>query len=466
MSGFYDSKRRNVNALPASRKTIGTRFLLYTRRNPTVPDTFLWNSEPDSLRDTHFDPERLTKFYIHGFMQVGKFPDYPIVRMNDELLKVGDFNVFAVDWSKASLYDYIQASANTRIVGLEVASLIEKLRLAFGVAPESMHVYGHSLGSHIGGYAGEKLQGRLGRITGLDPAEPFFQGMPTHVRLDEGDALYVDAVHTDGSRFAMSFEGLGMIDPVGKVDIYPNGGARQPGCDSDIRTISFKHGAWQGIRETVACKHERAIQLMTASLELETNPDPDLCRLVGFACPSFEEFLRGSCSECGEDGSQCAVLGTATVPSGNPAKFYLKTTDTAPYCLYHYNIRVILATLARTMNGRIFLDVKGEEGHATLNLSLSEEEYKSDDQMTYLTTTREKIGSPVACSLSFTSSSSHSQTLSVLRVEVFLMNVLKNVRSKKAATVSFCPNSTEQEPVGRTIPLSLCKPTDDVKWMR
>ncbi|KAM7287450.1 pancreatic lipase-related protein 2-like [Ixodes scapularis] len=213
--------------------------------------------------------------------------------MKDELLKVGDFNVFAVDWSKASLYDYIQASANTRIVGLEVASLIEKLRLAFGVAPESMHVYGHSLGSHIGGYAGEKLQGRLGRITGLDPAEPFFQGMPTHVRLDEGDALYVDAVHTDGSRFAMSFE---------------------------------------GIRETVACKHERAIQLMTASLELETNPDPDLCRLVGFACPSFEEFLRGSCSECGEDGSQCAVLGTATVPSGNPAKFYLKTADTAPYC--------------------------------------------------------------------------------------------------------------------------------------
>ncbi|KAM7287449.1 pancreatic lipase-related protein 2-like [Ixodes scapularis] len=387
MSGFYDSKRRNVNALPASRKTIGTRFLLYTRRNPTVPDTFLWNSEPDSLRDTHFDPERLTKFYIHGFMQVGKFPDYPIVRMKDELLKVGDFNVFAVDWSKASLYDYIQASANTRIVGLEVASLIEKLRLVFGAAPESMHVYGHSLGSHIGGYAGEKLQGRLGRITGL-----------------------------------------GMIDPVGKVDIYPNGGARQPGCDSDIRTISFKHGAWQGIRETVACKHERAIQLMTASLELETNPDPDLCRLVGFACPSFEEFLRGSCSECGEDGSQCAVLGTAVVPSGNPAKFYLKTADTAPYCLYHYNIRVILATLARTMNGRIFLDVKGEEGHVTLNLSLSEEEYKSDDQMTYLTTTREKIGSPVACSLSFTSSSSHSQTLSVLRVEVFLMNVLKNIQ--------------------------------------
>ncbi|EEC02683.1 hypothetical protein IscW_ISCW002514 [Ixodes scapularis] len=80
------------------------------------------------------------------------------------------------------------------------------------------------------------------------------------------------------------------------------------------------------------------------------------------------------------------------------------------------------------MRGRVSMDLKGEEGHVTLNLSLSEEEYKSDDQMTYLTTTRERIGSPVACSLRFTSSSSHSQALSVLRVEVFLMNVLKRMR--------------------------------------
>ncbi|KAG0412493.1 hypothetical protein HPB47_010384 [Ixodes persulcatus] len=133
-----------------------------------------------------------------------------------------------------------------------------------------------------------------------------------------------------------------MIDPVGKVDIYPNGGVQQPGCEAAIRTISFEHGVWQGLREAFVCKHERAIQLMTASLELERDPDPDLCRLVGLACPSFEEFLRGSCSDCGEDGSQCAVLGTVTVPSGNPAKFYLKTADTAPYC----RLRIVLPTPA------------------------------------------------------------------------------------------------------------------------
>jgi len=39
------------------------------------------------------------------------------------------------------------------------------------------------LGSHIAGYAGERVDG-LGRITALDPAEPYFQMMPNTVRLD------------------------------------------------------------------------------------------------------------------------------------------------------------------------------------------------------------------------------------------------------------------------------------------
>ena len=40
---------------------------------------------------------------------------------------------------------------------------------------------------------------QLGRITGLDPAEPHFEHTHRKVRLDETDAFYVDVIHTDAN---------------------------------------------------------------------------------------------------------------------------------------------------------------------------------------------------------------------------------------------------------------------------
>jgi len=55
----------------------------------------------------------------------------------------------------------------------------------------------------------------LGRITGLDPAEPYFQGTPPIVRLDPTDAKFVDVIHTDGAsifllgKFGVIYGGVG-----------------------------------------------------------------------------------------------------------------------------------------------------------------------------------------------------------------------------------------------------------------
>jgi hypothetical protein len=49
--------------------------------------------------------------------------------MKDEFLKADDFNVILVDWGGGSSFPYTQATANTRLVGAEIAKLISVLQV-------------------------------------------------------------------------------------------------------------------------------------------------------------------------------------------------------------------------------------------------------------------------------------------------------------------------------------------------
>ena len=52
-------------------------------------------------------------------------------------------------------------------------------------------------------------------LLGLDPAEPYFQYTDPLVRLDPGDADFVDVIHTDGASIISG--GFGMNQSVGVV---------------------------------------------------------------------------------------------------------------------------------------------------------------------------------------------------------------------------------------------------------
>lgn len=85
-----------------------------------------------------------TKIIIHGFLDHGY--NKHITDTKDALLRVGDYNVIIVDWSKGNGFPYTQATANTQMVGALTARLVNSLIQRYSIKADKFHIIGHSLG--------------------------------------------------------------------------------------------------------------------------------------------------------------------------------------------------------------------------------------------------------------------------------------------------------------------------------
>ncbi|KAK4876324.1 hypothetical protein RN001_012746 [Aquatica leii] len=345
---WYHLIHRPINVFPLPRSVINTRFILYTRAYASEGEVI--NAHNDTIQKSNLDVKNKIRFIIHGFI------DTPlsnwVSEMKDELLKAEEQNVIVVDWAGGSLPLYTQATANTRLVGLELGYFINYLIKNHDVHPSDVHIIGHSLGAHTAGYAGSMVPG-LGRITGLDPAEPYFQGMSSHVRLDPTDAKFVDVIHTDGK--SIFFLAYGMSQPCGHIDFYPNNGKEQPGCDITqtplIPLTLIREGLEEASRVLVACNHVRAIKLFINSINSK-------CPYIARQCTSYEEFLEGRCFACRSNSKDCALMGyhadinlgldneiapANRIIDGLGTKYFTLTGKKMPFCHRLYRITVQLA---------------------------------------------------------------------------------------------------------------------------
>ncbi|CAG5121725.1 unnamed protein product [Candidula unifasciata] len=328
----FTSSQRPISVLPQSTDKIRTTYILYTRERRPEPQTLDARNPENILKVWPSFSSRPTKWIIHGFFQTVRTWSW-MKELAEELLKFGDYNVIVVDWSGGNQFPYTQASANTRIVGAQIALLVNHLIEAkVLLTADDVHIIGHSLGAHIAGYAGERITG-LGRISGLDPAGPYFRDTDPRVRLDETDAKFVDAMHTDVEQ---GFEiGLGTPTPSGHADFFPNGGNDQPGCGGTLVSEILKSGLVKGVADSVFCSHMRAVEFFNESIN---SP----CPFLAFPCASEEDFEAGLCQSCGVVA--CSRMGFHAdkykPPPGQKVIYYLKTGAQAPFCLYHYTVTV------------------------------------------------------------------------------------------------------------------------------
>ncbi len=155
-----------------------------------------------------------------------------------------------MDWTKGALLpNYVRAAVNTRLVGKQLALLLQHLNL-LGTPPALFHLIGFSLGAHVGGYAGSEIA-NLSRITGLDPAGPLYESYDKKVRLDQTDALFVDVIHSNGDSLIMG--GLGSWEPMGNRTPPPPTSAllTPPSLSRSRRLLPERRSSPEGLFESL-----------------------------------------------------------------------------------------------------------------------------------------------------------------------------------------------------------------------
>ncbi|XP_046613872.1 pancreatic triacylglycerol lipase-like [Neodiprion virginianus] len=316
---------------------LNVKFYLSSRRQRHRVEVLV--GRQFGLEWTDFQINRRTVLIVHGFLSHGN--EMWIKTMEDAFLLWGDVNVIVVDWSAGgNSWNYYKAVVNTRIVGDKITRFLGQIvntTLASGnIHPSQwgpLHLVGHSLGAHICGFVCHNFNPvqknwLIQRVTGLDPAQPCFTTKDPAMKLDRTDAPFVDIIHTNGR--LLSHLGLGLPTPIGHVDFYPNGGMKQPGCDSMMGSsfFNFLPISNSKIQETI-CSHGRSYAYLIESLfSAVTNNCTFWAHPWDMTYRGALKVLRQTCGP-----NNCTEMGIRAEDYSQRGIFYVATAEHPPFCV-------------------------------------------------------------------------------------------------------------------------------------
>lgn len=165
------------------------RFLMYTRKNPSSGQRLMLHNK-ETLEGNGFQPDKPTKLIIHGFSEIGAMGEW-VTNLRDAYLSTSDSNVVVADFS--AFETFLLFWTNLPLFAAnKIAELVQFMEVSGGTKRELFHIIARSYGTHVAGVAGRLLQGRVGRITGLEPEPKVYGTTLPDYKLVSSDAQFVD----------------------------------------------------------------------------------------------------------------------------------------------------------------------------------------------------------------------------------------------------------------------------------
>lgn len=315
-----------------------------------------WSSDDiKKLLNDGLSPHKPTLIFLHGFTQNYKSQWLKNVRRRyDEMFpkfsdKEPKFNILFFDWSKYSYQSYSKSVSWVPHLGQVLSVFLKNLIEVAGFNMRKLQLISYSMSTHISGLASRAMPpgNKVSKIVALDPAGPCFHDKNSFaksyaLRPTDADTLVAQIYDMNG---------FGPKRPVGGIDIFVNGGSRQPlGKDSEFDIEAELKSQVEKEEEKAKTEeqpnpiynHWRAVEHATQKLD-------DSCQEIAYSCSSYKAFLKGKCGSCGKNNEMCYYMNTLRAYSESESeiqssrkfppktKMFIKTGSTT-FCLHHYQI--------------------------------------------------------------------------------------------------------------------------------